>query len=550
MAIQKTKLAEVDRFFCEALWGDQDVSWARVPSEGNSGGIINMWRSSLFSLSYTFSGKGFLGICGVWTETNSPCIVVNIYIYSSCLLADKKQLWANLVMSKLGFGCDLWFLVGDFNAVKSSSERRGSRQYSMNLFKEFIDDMKLIDLPVLGKLFTWFKPDGSAMSRIDRFLLLEGWLTKWSRAALWIGERDVSDHCPIILKGECLNWGPKPFRFNSCWLQHVNFKSFVEESWADLRVVGRNIYCFKEKLKLLKARIKVWNVEVFGNLDTQLKHLVQDLNELDAKASIEILSEEDLSKRRRITNDLWKVQKMKDSLMFQKARSRWLKEGDSNSAYFHSCVNYHRRKNNIVAIQARDSWVEGVDSIKNEVKNHFKALYAAQNRPRPLLEGISFKSLSHDENTWLCAPFTTDEIKETIWSCDGDKSSGPDGFNFTFKKFWTTIKVEISLLIEEFFNNSVLLCGICSSFIALIPKRDNPQRINDYRPISLIGSIHKLIPKMLAARIKKVIGNLISRSQSALVEDRQILDGVLAINEMVDVAKKKRSKLLHFKGGF
>lgn len=126
-----------------------------------------------------------------------------------------------------------------------------------NLFQAFIDDMNLIDLSVLGKHFTWFKPDGTAMSRIDSFLLSEGWINMWCTTAQWVGERDVSDHCPVMLKGDRLNWGPKPYRFNNCWLQHFNFKAFVEESWVDLRVEGRKIYCFKEELKLLKERIKV-----------------------------------------------------------------------------------------------------------------------------------------------------------------------------------------------------------------------------------------------------------------------------------------------------
>lgn len=126
MAIQVTKIVEVDRFFCESLWGDQDVNWANVPSEGNSGGIISLWKNSLFSLIYTFSGKGFLGIFGIWIKTSTPCIVINIY--SSCILAENKQLWADLITSKMGFGGYLWCIVRDFNALKRSSERRGINQ--------------------------------------------------------------------------------------------------------------------------------------------------------------------------------------------------------------------------------------------------------------------------------------------------------------------------------------------------------------------------------------------------------------------------------------
>lgn len=136
-------------------------------------------------------------------------------------------------------------------------------------------------------------------------------------------------------------------------------------------------------------------------------------------------------------------------------------------------------------------------------------------------------------------------------SCDGDKSPGLDGFNFTFlKKFWPTISNEVCLLVEEFFSNSRLPTGVYSSVIALVPKRDNPQKIGDFRPISLIGCIHKLISKLLASRLKSVIRSLISLSQSAFVSNRQILDGVLTINEVVDLAKKKGSNCIIMKTDF
>lgn len=59
--------------------------------------------------------------------------------------------------------------------------------------------------------------------------------------------------------------------------------------------------------------------------------------------------------------------------------------------------------------------------------------------------------------------------------------------------------------------------------------------------ISLIGCIHKLISKLLASRLKKVIGPLISNAQVAFVANRPILDGVLVVNEVVDLAKKKKN---------
>lgn len=198
-----------------------------------------------------------------------------------------------------------------------------------------------------------------------------------------------------------------------------------------------------------------------------------------------------------------------------------------------------------------DTWVEGVAEVKDEVKRYFKDMYSDSGWQTPTLDGINFKSLSTDDNSFLSAPFTLDEIEQAVSSCDGEKSPGPDGFNYTFiKKFWGTIKDEVGMLVQEFYHRFELPKGVCSSFIALIPKRDNPQKVSDFRPISLIGVVHKLISKLLAARLKRVIGSLISTSQSAFIAERQTLDGVLAISEVVDLAKKSGDDCIIFKVDF
>lgn len=92
--------------------------------------------------------------------------------------------------------------------------------------------------------------------------------------------------------------------------------------------------------------------------------------------------------------------------------------------------------------------------------------------------------------------------------------------------------------------------GINNTFISLIPKIDSPQRLNDFRPISLVGSIYKILSKVLANRLKTVLGKVISDSQTAFVQNRQILDGILIANEVVDEARKEKTELMLFKVDF
>nr|GFB93160.1 RNA-directed DNA polymerase, eukaryota, reverse transcriptase zinc-binding domain protein [Tanacetum cinerariifolium] len=92
--------------------------------------------------------------------------------------------------------------------------------------------------------------------------------------------------------------------------------------------------------------------------------------------------------------------------------------------------------------------------------------------------------------------------------------------------------------------------GCNSSFIALIPKCLDPKSVNDYRPISLIGSLYKVVTKILATRLSSVLSNLISEVQSAFLPNRQILDGPFILNELLSWCKSKKKHAMLFKVDF
>jgi len=102
----------------------------------------------------------------------------------------------------------------------------------------------------------------------------------------------------------------------------------------------------------------------------------------------------------------------------------------------------------------------------------------------------------------------------------------------------------------EFHRNGRLAKGINSTFIALIPKIDSPQRLSDFRPILLVGSLYKILSKVLANRLRSVMDFVISDSQSAFIKGRQILDGILVANEVVDEAHKLKKEMILFKVDF
>jgi len=205
----------------------------------------------------------------------------------------------------------------------------------------------------------------------------------------------------------------------------------------------------------------------------------------------------------------------------------------------HGTMSSRRRVNNISILDVGGISVEGVDNIRLAVFNHFSDHFKVMHMVRPRAMDLNFRQLSYREGADLIRPFTLEEVKTAIWDCDSYKCLGPDGVNFGFiKDFWVDMKDDLMWFVSEFHHNGKLLKGINNIFITLIPKKECLQRLNDYRPISLVGSLYKVLAKLLANRLKCVIGSVVSDSQIAFVRGRQILDGILVANEVVHEAKK------------
>ncbi|KAL3637949.1 hypothetical protein CASFOL_018397 [Castilleja foliolosa] len=142
-------------------------------------------------------------------------------------------------------------------------------------------------------------------------------------------------------------------------------------------------------------------------------------------------------------------------------------------------------------------------------------------------------------------------VKVRIISSSFYQSPGPDGFNFKFiKDFWDVLEDDIERSIIDFFENASFVKGINSTFITLIPKVRNPTSIREFRPISLIGGLYKIIAKLLALRMARVVESIISQCQFAFVRGRNILESNIIVNEVVDETLKKNKSIFLFKIDF
>ncbi|XP_057444792.1 uncharacterized protein LOC130737039 [Lotus japonicus] len=263
--LQETKLGVLSQSDCQLIWGNEDIEWIHSPAVNLGGGVLCIWRKDAFTTEEVTCNQRWICIRGKWKDRAEEWMIMNIY--APCTVDGKRQLWEEIIAWKRRSNVNYWSVVGDFNTVRCSEERKGigadsSSHYRRDseLFNEFIEAMELVDIPLTGKKFTWVRPNGSAMSRLDRCLVSLGVLDVWPQCVQQVLDREFSDHCPVLLKQLNYEWGPRPFRVINCWLDDPRFAPFVKESWKAIDVQGQGIFIMKEKLKLLKAKLKQWNV--------------------------------------------------------------------------------------------------------------------------------------------------------------------------------------------------------------------------------------------------------------------------------------------------
>lgn len=208
--------------------------------------------------------------------------------------------------------------------------------------------------------------------------------------------------------------------------------------------------------------------------------------------------------------------------------------------------------NNITFLNNQQGeWVEAHEYIEKEITNYFKDILKepAGNREvaiRAITQHIP-RIITEEHNNKLLQPTSLKEIEEAMNQLKDGKAPGLDGFTANFyHEFWELIKEEVWELVEESRSMHWILPALNTTFIALVPKRAEPSKPENYRPIALCNVIYKLITKVIANRLKPLLPLLISPEQTDYVEGRQILDGIILSNEVIHSLKllKKPGMLL------
>ncbi|XP_052622324.1 uncharacterized protein LOC128127692 [Lactuca sativa] len=212
ICLQESRVSDFNAIDVNSCWGSGYFECDHVNPTGGSGSILSIWDPLIFRKSHTVQSRNFIATSGVWNGFPGITTIVNVYGPQSII--EKRILWDKLVELKRN-QVGIWIFCGDFNAVRSNSERFNSSfcHYTASDFNLFISEAGLHEFKLGGRNFTYMRNDGLKLSKLDRFLVCQNFIKIQPLSMSFALPREHSDHSPVLLKPSNTDYDPPPFRF-------------------------------------------------------------------------------------------------------------------------------------------------------------------------------------------------------------------------------------------------------------------------------------------------------------------------------------------------
>ena len=524
---------------CHGLGFDQTF---RVDAVGQSGGLWLLWRSEVGEVEVVESSDQF-----IYARLSKDQEVLNlIVVYAAPSVTRRSGLWTRLgdLMSTVSGPL---MIGGDFNTILRIDERSGGNgQLSPDsiAFGNWINENSLIDMGFRGSSYTWRRGREErwcVAKRLDRVLCCPHARLKWHEATVTHLPFLASDHAPLYIQLEPeVRGNPRrrPFRFEAAWLSHPGFKELLSSSWQ------REIST-PEALKKLHQTLRRWNKEVFGDVQMRKEKLMGEI-----KAIQDLLDQRHddalLKKEEELLKEFECVLEQEEMLWFQKSREKWIDLGDRNTKFFHTSTVVRRSRNRVDMLKnSEDVWVTNSVELEQLATTYYKRLYSLEDVDEFVdsLSPLGFPRIDETDARDLNKQFVAVEVVKAVQSMGKFKAPGPDGFQAVFyQDCWDIVGESVLKFVLSFFATGSLPRDTNNALIALIPKVAKPERITQFRPISLCNVLFKIITKAMVGRLKCVMDKLVGPAQASFIPGRLSMDNIVVIQEAVHSMRRKKGR--------
>ena len=435
--------------------------------------------------------------------------------------------------------------AGDFNEILWSHEKCGlgpKSEAQMMAFRDVLDELGLKDLGFVGRKFTWKgrRHGGFVLERLDRAVANALWQSKFPGSKVQHLHSNTSDHQAILVKPEGILPNPKrSFKFEQMWLRDKSCSFTVNRAWGP-PIGGATMPEVAEKVNFCAFKLIEWSKNSFGSV----KKMLEEKKNLLAKAELATARGGDSMVVKSIQKEINDILDKENLMWQQRSQALFLNCGDRNTAYFHSKASQRFRRNRILGLRnSQNTWCTDESQIKDIAVEYFQSLFSTSSPSEfsAILERIQ-PSISETMNEKLLREFSQEEVETAINQMKAISAPGPDGMPPLFyQSFWNTINEDVCSAVLDCLNNCRIPKEINHTHIALIPKVKSPERMSEFRLISLCSVIYKLVSKVLANRLKCILPSIVSENQSAFQAGRVIIDNILMAFETLHYMKYHQS---------
>jgi hypothetical protein len=539
------------------LWNEGSFSARTTRFKGGTGIIL----SERMVNQVTSHGVLFPGRAQYVTIRLSPAVqigIINVYGFSDT--GPRAMLWNHLAQTTLPEAH--WILAGDFNNIEQASDKQGgSNKTSIGLRELEAWNRMLIrlggrDAHHIGafvrrsdKRFTWSNAHNDAsmiQSRIDRFYIPIPIENIGGTTEILPTLQDISDHAGVVLhfNNEPRVRGKPAAFFNKGLLANAECKAALLASWKTVmgdatldtwnqRMVHANTAIRLTSNELTKSQKKLWK-EMY---QAQFEDIIAAEAELQAdwgsRAARNKLSEAQAK--------LHEVRQQK--LQFQETAtlSKWSRVGDRCTKEFFEHHSNSKKPAPITLMIDEGRHLTEQKDLEEHILKFYQQLYKADDQVEannPAREDcFTFlqSKVTPEHNSELLKPVTMEEVSEAVKQLPSGKAPGTDAIPAEFyQELWDDIDLDIFNFVSEAIDHASISDELNVSKIALLPKTEDRSKIQNFRPISLLNTLYKVVAKIYANRMKPLLHHWILPSQTGFVPNRCILDNIFLAFEAIE----------------
>ena len=447
---------------------------------------------------------------------------------------------------------------GDFNVCMNPEiDKMGGKKdkisstqkqlYSMLETHDIIDAWRVLNEN--EKRFTWRSTtkQGRVACRLDLWLISSHLM--FDIANVQIVPSIKTDHSLITLS---LFLKKTPKRGKGFW--KFNNSLLIDKEY--ISIIERFLESYEEKYDVVNNKALAWDTlkcEIRGitisysiNKAKQKRQYVEDLNMQLKNLETKLDNGEDVGDAyNAVRNELGEIEEETLRGNIIRSRAQLIEENEKCSKYFMKLVNRNYKSKCITTLLKDDQILNQQSEILVECKQFYESLYSSKQSITNLDQCQFFKnnhkSLSAAENYICESSVTEDECYETILTFSNNKSPGSDGLSVEFYKvFWHKIKTYLLNSYNYSFQNNILSLDQRRALITLIPKGNKDKRLlKNWRPISLLNSDYKILAKVLASRLQKVISGIIHPNQTGYIKGRYIGDNIRTMLDILEITKQQ-----------